>query len=334
MLIAAGILIFATSCKKEQSTNALENQSKPVEIKDGMLVFRDTLVFREYYSKLLKPNGLKDDILIKNFASYKTILDKAQEEFSNISNQSELDLFLTKNSDKVLFDSKDNSIFSKYGNSILMSFINAEGRFMIGNQLQVLSKNNYITINNPTNAKINQALSTNISDSKQGISVHNKIISSKNSNSSINATAIANGVINEVTYYNEDGKRRLFVQLINEFDPGYGKNHLYLGIFQQKKGTFGGWSNNQTDLYFDSLSYLAGITRGIPYLPNFQVDSGPSNQSYYWQNVTGPVYYELGLFDTNNDLYLTSHYEELNGISLKGHFFSGGVPNTPLYNYN
>ena len=73
MLIAISILIFAASCKKEENSKTHENQSNPVEIKNGMLVFRDTLVFREYYSKLLKPNGLNNDVLIKNFASYKTI---------------------------------------------------------------------------------------------------------------------------------------------------------------------------------------------------------------------------------------------------------------------
>lgn len=321
-------LVSMTSCKKDQSLVKNENIKDPVSLKNGMLVFRDTLVFREYYSKSLIPNGLKNDKLAENFVSYKEIFDKAQEEFSNVSNQSQLELFLAKNSDNIIFNNKDMSLQSKYCNPIFMKFINSEGRFMIGNQLQIMTKSKYIIIDNPTEDKINIALSNNSSGVHQDISIRSKIQASNNKSVQQSVTGVVpTGMINEVTYYNEDGKRRLFVQTWNEYNPAYGKYHLYVSMFQQKKGTFGGWSNNQTDHYFNGLIATGVAYYGIPVIDATQYASPVL--SYSWQNVTGPVSYELPIAIGSTEP--KGRYEYLRTLDLTGHFFSGGVPNTPTY---
>lgn len=330
--VAFVALVYMTSCKKDQSLVQNENTKDPVSLKNGMLVFRDTLAFHDYYSKLLRANGINSNALVQNFVSYKAIFDKAQEEFSNISTQTDLDSFLKKNSNNIIYNRRDSSLLPKYSTSTLMSFINSNGQFMIGNQLQLITSRDYITIDNPTSSKIESVLTNLKSNVDKGIVVRSKIMSTNAGQSVMSVqNPVPIGLLNEATFYNEDGKRRLFVQTWNEYIPSYNKVHLVVAMFQQKKGTFGGWSNNETDLYFNNLTAFGTFFLGPPYLPTMPYGI-PSPLAYTWQNTTGPVYYELPLVEYNGG---TVHplYNNLFNINIQGHFFSGGVPNTVTYSF-
>lgn len=336
-MLSISMFLTLLGCKKEvqKANENFEQNIEEISVKNGLLIFRDSNVFRKYYAQILSKGGTKNDAWAPNFVSYRTIYNKAQENFSKIENQEELNMFLFKNSKNILFNDKDKSLSPIYTNPALMSFINADGRFMIGNQLQILTSDAYITVDNPTPDRVNRALLMKKSDTKTGISIHKKLMSTSNQNlGKLLLNSTVNGMIHEVTYYNEDGKRRLFVQIFDEYDPTQGKNHMYLGLFQQKKGTFGGWSNNQTDIYFDNLTFEATLQMPPPVLPNFTAFSGPTPLSYNWQNVTGPVYYGLGFYSTNTGQFYTYYYSSCFLINFRGRFFSGGVPNAPVLQYN
>lgn len=334
MLVMVSLIIIITSCKKNQNqpqeVDASLN-SKPISLRNGMLVFRDSTVFRTYYSASIQGKIHSDNELLENFISYKSIYDKAQDDFSKVSSQQGLELFLKSNFKNIVFNITDKSISSKFTNPTLMRFVNAEGKFMIGNALQIVTSSDYISVVNPTPEKISLALSNQNSLVDKDVVKHSRLMSISGSSARSVEVPLPNGMLNEVTYYNEDGKRRLFVQVWNDYDPGYNQNHLFVSLFQQKKGTFGGWSNNQTDLYFNDLILTGLAYRGIPY--NNQAGGFNNVSQPYavtWPNTTGPVFYEIPLMVGGPTPFFT-HYDTLRILDLKGHFFSGGVPNTPNY---
>lgn len=159
-------------------------------------------------------------------------------------------------------------------------------------------------------------------DSINGVFVTN-ISKVTNGRASTEAEVNTRAIKSEL-YYNEDGKRRLFVDLWIEGIPPSESNgasfKYYFSSRQELKRTFGGWRTNDTDYYFSNLNYTYDafqppLNDNVRYnfnLPNYSVG-----------NATGPIIIDLG--------YKVGYGSSISGT---GRFYSGGVPNAPLFTVN
>lgn len=315
-------LASLTACKKNENVDSSDVRLvDELSVKNGMLVFRDTTVFRRYFEKLLKNEKLI--LPTMNFVSYQTAFENMQKEFSDVASEAELKSFLLKFQEKVVFNS-DSSISPIFINPLVHSIINTEGQFMIGNKLQLFTKSAYIEIEDPNPSKINNAISNRSTSSKVQVGIPTV--------KAIQAT----GRINQTIHYNNDNNRRLFIQTFNEAVPGSSteEKRLYIKLYQERKGTFGSWSGNTTDIYINNLVYNGNVETGFPFTTFVSYVSYPNNtyayQSASWSNVS-TIYYDLALYNGFSTPFY--YFRNLHSITLSGSFVSGGVPSAPTTSF-
>lgn len=331
--MAIAVVSF-TACKKNEVTLDSDTSSKSVidiKVENGMLVFRDTAIFKQYFNRLLANENL--NLNVADFTSYLTLYENIQEEYSSVTNATQLNSFLLKFRDKIIFN-PDSSISPVYINPLIHSFINVDGKFMIGNQLQLYTKDAYIQIDNPDQSKLISALSkTNNDKTSNGIKVFGYVGKKEDQSIPTVSAAQVTGRINETIHYNNDHNRRLFIQTYNEIVSGSsGEKQLYIRLYQEKKGVFGSWSLNNTDIYLNDLSYNVSVDIGSPIPSRYSLVSYPGGNMYNYQNFAwgnvSTVYYDLVLYQSpySNPIY---RYQNLYSINLSGSFTSGGVPSAP-----
>ncbi|MBC7416853.1 MAG: hypothetical protein H7325_01690 [Pedobacter sp.] len=137
-------------------------------------------------------------------------------------------------------------------------------------------------------------------------------------------------------YYNQDRKRRLFVDLWKEQTPFVDNEnwtppplgsrfHFYVSSRQELKKTFGGWRTNETNYGFNNLSYDYGYynSNPIPLQPNNDTFKFRLS-SYNVNGVYGPIIIDMGTIETLNFAF----------FSGSGNINSGGVPSTPAFSIN
>lgn len=332
--VGLNVVVAFTACQKSELNEVRINNSTPdVRVKDGMLVFKDSTVFMQYFNKLTKNQEL--GLPNTNFTSYQEVYEDIQEKYASLSDESQIEDFLKKFGSKIKFNS-DSSISPFFVNPLVHTLINIEGKFMIGNKLQLFTADKYIEIQNPDNSKIQQALSNRYDGNKIGdIKVYSYGAQDDSSLPTVKSV-IPDGRINETIHYNNAHDRRLFIQTFNDPIPGgWGSNHLYLRLYQEKKGTFGGWNGNSTDIYMSNLLYNLTVTMPAPISPSLAAYSYPGSALAYqngtWLNAS-VVYYNLSFYLGSGYVNYVD-YNFLEAVNFSGHFFSGGVPNAPTTTY-
>jgi hypothetical protein len=212
-------------------------------------------------------------------------------------------------------------------------FTNLNGEVKIGDITTVYTKDQRMISysgKHKSELEVNKISRTDLTN---GIFVSN--ISTKTSISGVNQASTeaetTTSTVKSELYYNEDGKRRLFVDLWKESTPltegswsppqtPPSRVHYYFTSRQELKRTFGGWRTNETDYYFSNLNYNHSYYQ-IPVIN--PVTYNYNLPSYSVSNATGPIIIDLG---TKEGVPL--------GISGSGRFFTGGVPNAPSFNVN
>jgi hypothetical protein len=326
-------IFFFTACKKENiSIDSITESSfdKSVIIENGYLRFRDQKTFDSLINILLKANGTHS-LVTKNsegFKSYKELYSEIEKEFANLNDDLSFKKFQTKYSDLVEIKA-DSSINYKFGTPLSALFTNINGEVKIGDMMIVYTKNDKIISyvgQKKSEFELENIKKTDSSKNiyVQDLSIKNRILAGTPVNGPTSTS-----VISSQLYYNEDGKRRLFVDLWVDSTPRTDSEtntnktpiiRYYFTSRQELKRTFGGWRTNETDYYFSNLNY------------NYSIASPPlltENLNFYLPyysvgGATGPIIIDLG----SKVGYLMS------ALKGAGRFYSGGVPNAPLFTIN
>lgn len=325
--------ISITSCKKDTHVENPNDKlpTNAVSIENGYLKFRDQKAFDSLLNVLAKPenfNSKPKELL--NFKSYKEIFLEVEKEYANVNTSKAFDDFKNKYSEVVEIK-PDSSLTYKFGTPLSALFTNERGEVKIGNVTTIYTKDQRMVSyagKHKNDSEINSIYKT---DAGLGIFVAN--ISVKKDLAATEATfgPVVTSAIKSELYYNEDGKRRLFVDLwkdsaprtdVEVWDPASLEYRVryYFSSRQELKKTFGGWRSNETDYYFSNLNYNYNFT--IYPNPN-PTTFNYSLVNYSVGNATGPIIIEVGTKEGKPG-----------GISGTGRFFTGGVPNAPSFNVN
>jgi hypothetical protein len=322
-------VISIVSCKKDANVGNSDEKilTDAVTIENSYLKFRDQKAFDSIVNVLLKPENLNSKP--KEFASFKSYSDiylEIAKEYEKVSNANAFNEFKNRYSDIVEIKS-DSSLAYKSRTPLAALFTNLKGEVKIGDITTVYTKDQRMVSYSGKHKSELEVNSISRTDLTKGIFVSN--ISTKTStlgsNQASTEAEVVTTAIKSQLYYNEDGKRRLFVDLWLESMPAPSTHdasfRYYFTSRQELKRTFGGWRTNETDYYFSNLNYnFSGFTfpmgpQGVSY--NFNLPS------YSVGNATGPIIIDLGVKTGLG-----------NGISGTGRFFTGGVPNAPSFYVN
>ncbi|MGO4878637.1 hypothetical protein ACEN2P_18680 [Pedobacter psychrotolerans] len=332
LILLSFSMISLFSCKKDANREdvAKKTSSNAVTVENGYLKFRDQKTFDSLINILLKANGTHP-LVIKNsegFKSYKEFYLEVEKEFSNLNDDLSFKKFQTKYSGLVEIKA-DSSISYKFGTPLSALFTNINGEVKIGDMMIVYNKKGKIISyvgQKKSELELENIKKTDSSKNiyVQNLSIKNRILAGTPVNGSTSTS-----VISSQLYYNEDGKRRLFVDLWADSTPrtdSETNNNItpiiryYFTSRQELKRTFGGWRTNETDYYFSNLNYNYSIAN-----PPMLTENINFNLPYYSVgSATGPIIVDLG----SKVGYLMS---TLKGA---GRFYSGGVPNAPLFSIN
>ncbi|WP_025144113.1 hypothetical protein [Pedobacter jeongneungensis] len=320
-------VISIASCKKDGNIDNLNEKlvTNAVAIENGYLKFRDQKAFDSLLSVLVKPENIKSKPKeLANFKSYKDIFLEIEKEYENVNTSKAFDDFKNKYSEIVAIKS-DSSLTYKFGTPLSALFTNSKGEVKIGDFTTVYTKDNRIVSYKGKYKNESEVATISKTDKSQGIfvtSLSGGYITAK-SNQMAGVEGTTTRVVRSRLYYNEDGKRRLFVDIWVDETPNQGPNdwtprppisRYYCSSRQELKKTFGGWRTNETDYYFDNLNYAWQIRGGMGDYRYF-------NLAYHSvQGVYGPVIIDMATIS-----------EEIMLLSGSGHFTSGGVPNTPIF---
>ncbi|QNN41152.1 hypothetical protein [Pedobacter roseus] len=321
--------ISIASCKKDASVQKPNEKlfTNAVSIENDYLKFRDQKAFDSILNVLLKPENINSKPKeLANFKSYSDIYLEIAKEYDKVNNTQAFNEFRNKYSGIVEIKS-DSSLAYKSRTPISALFTNLKGEVKIGDITTVYTKDQRMVSYSGKHKSELEVNDISRTDMTKGIFVSN--ISTKASTSGSNQPSteaeVVTTAIKSQLYYNEDGKRRLFVDLWLESMPAPSTHdasfRYYFTSRQELKRTFGGWRTNETDYYFSNLNYnFSGFTfpmgpEGVTY--NFNLPS------YSVGNATGPIIIDLGVKTGLG-----------NGISGTGRFFTGGVPNAPSFNVN
>ncbi|MBB6238423.1 hypothetical protein HDC90_003056 [Pedobacter sp. AK013] len=331
ILLVLGV-VSITSCKKEPNIGNPEekNLSNAVIIENGYLKFRDQKAFDSLLSVLIKPGNLNSiPKELQNFKSYKDVFLEIEKEYEAVNSSKSFNDFKDKYIDLVAIKS-DSSLTYKFGTPLSALFTNRYGEVKIGDFTTVYTKDQRMVSYKGNHKNEQQVNNIKTTDAKQGVFVSdilNKISVATTENTYGPTTTTA---IKSELYYNEDGKRRLFVDLWKENTPRTDGSwtppelpsivHYYFTSRQELKKTFGGWRTNETDYYFSNLNYTYSFKSFVSPTPTSYNFNLPS---YSVGNATGPIIIDIG---TQEGVAL--------GIFGTGRFFSGGVPNAPSFNVN
>ena len=327
ILLLLGV-ISITSCKKESNIgNPGEKKiSNAVVIENGYLKFRDQKAFDSLLSVLVKPENLNSRPKeLQNFKSYKDVFLEIAKEYEKVNSTQAFNEFRNKYSDIVEIKS-DSSLAYKSRTPLSAMFTNLNGEVKIGDITTVYTKDQRMVSYSGKHKSELEISNISRTDLPKGIFVSNistRTSISGNNQASTEAETTTSAIKSEL-YYNEDGKRRLFVDLWLESTPVSESNsanfRYYFSSRQELKRTFGGWRTNETDYYFSNLNYNYGYNDPPvlnPPIINFSL------VSYSVGNATGPIIIDLGV---------TRGFAQV--ISGTGRFYSGGVPNAPSFNVN
>ncbi|MGN8057985.1 hypothetical protein ACTJKN_17010 [Pedobacter sp. 22163] len=326
ILLLLGV-VSINSCKKDSNIENPHEKllTNAVSIENGYLKFRDQKAFDSLINILVKPENLNSNPReLQNFKSYRDVYLEISKEYENVNTSKSFDDFKNKYSDLVEIKS-DSSLTYKFGTPLSALFTNVNGEVKIGDITTVYTKDQRrisYSGKHKNESQLNSIIST---DATKGIFVSN--ISTKTSipGSKLASTeaVTTTRAIRSQLYYNEDGKRRLFVDIWvdetstqgpDDWTPRPPISRYYCTSRQELKKTFGGWRTNETDYYFSNLNYTWTITGGMGDYRYFNL------ASYSVQGVYGPVIIDMATIS-----------EKIIGFGGSGHFTSGGVPNTPLF---
>jgi len=297
-----------------------------VSIENGYLKFRDQKAFDSLLNVLLKPESINSKPKeLLNFKSYRDVYLEIAKEYEKVNSIQAFNEF--KNKYNEIIDIKsDSSLAYKFRTPLSALFTNLNGEVKIGDITTVYTKDQRMISYSGKHKSDVEVNSISRTDSTKGIFVSNistKTSPSGNRQASTEAETTTSAVKSEL-YYNEDGKRRLFVDLWVESTPVSESNgssfRYYFSSRQELKRTFGGWRTNETDYYFNNLNY--NFFGFFPPLANPE-QYNYNLPSYSIENATGPIIIDLGV-----------KRGTANGISGTGRFFTGGVPNAPSFNVN
>ena len=305
LLSVATLAINLASCKKDSLQSSQQVQSeknlKDITFQNGMLIFKDSLTFELATKALLAGTDKSGELWEKQFEgfqSYRSLFAHMQNELSEIKSLEGYNSFKKAYTNSAIFND-DFSISPKYGSPRLSMVSNKDGKFMIGSQLNIITSDRWISLENPTQQRINTALGLDKSNVKDNIyvSIFGGVLKSNNSqkNNKYSALNLTTGMNYQNVFYNDSNDRRLYVQIFTEaFPGGWGTNSvkMYIKLFQEAKGFFGGWSFNNTDYTQVNLEYNMTLANHPPMLNSFAQTSGPGGY-YQWTDVKGPVFYDV-----------------------------------------
>ncbi|MBE5322200.1 hypothetical protein IM793_23810 [Pedobacter sp. MR2016-19] len=320
--------ISIASCKKDTSVESLNEKllTNAVIVENGYLKFRDQKAFDSLVNILVKPENFKAKPKeLANFKSYSDVYLEITKEYENVNTSESFDNFKNKYSNIIEIKS-DSSLTHKFGTPLSALFTNVNGEVKIGDVTTVYTKDQKMVSYTGSHKKESEL--TNLkTDPSKGIIVSNISRRVAVTESEIVLGATTSSTIKSALYYNEDGKRRLFVDLWVDRTPrSYSDgtpsaliplSRYYCTSRQELKKTFGGWRTNETDYYFSNLNYLCTVRR-IPVID--PITYTYNLPSYGIQGVYGPVI--IDMISTTDDVI---------GFGGSGHFSSGGVPNTPIF---
>ncbi|MGN7989234.1 hypothetical protein ACTJKC_17935 [Pedobacter sp. 22226] len=319
--------ISIASCKKDGNiVNPNEKLvTNAVSIENGYLKFRDQKAFDSILNVLIKPENFNSKPKeLQNFKSYHDAYIEIAKEYENINTSKSFDDFKSKYSNMVEIQ-PDSSLNYKFGTPLSALFTNSKGEVKIGDFTTVYTKDNRIVSYKGQHKNEFEVATFSKTDQSQGIFVNNlsKRNTSAKSNQIANVEATTTRAVRSRLYYNDDGKRRLFVDIWVDETPNQGPDdwtprppisRYYCTSRQELKKTFGGWRTNETDYYFNNLVYAWTIRGGLGDYRYFNL------ANYSVQGVYGPIIIDMATIS-----------EEIIGFSGSGHFTSGGVPNTPVF---
>lgn len=326
-------IISITSCKKDANIGNQDEKklTNAVSIENGYLKFRDQKAFDSLLSVLVKPENFSSKPKeLANFKSYKDIFLEIEKNYTNVNDSQSFSEFRNKYSELVEIKS-DSSLNYKFGTPLSALFINVRGEVKVGDFTTVYTKDHRMVSYSGKYKNEQEVNNIKSTDAKQGIFVSEILKNTSAAKTENTYGPTTTTAIKSELYYNEDSKRRLFVDLWKEVTPRTDGSwspsqpqisiiHYYFTSRQELKKTFGGWRTNETDYYFSNLNYSYSY-----YMPPVQnpVATNFNLVSYSVPNATGPIIIDLG---TKEAWHL--------GISGTGRFFTGGVPNAPSFNVN
>jgi hypothetical protein len=344
LIALANLVITSTflfSCKKEalKSSSPAPVSTNEVSVKNGMLVFKDSTTFEKVTDSLMKMGNVQLDAWeskLSGFESYRKIFEDLDSEFGKIGDSGSLNSFLSKNKNLIVFN-PDTSLSYALGSPRLAIVSNKDGRFMVGSQLHIVTKDKWIVVKNPTQENINSALSTRLQDNSKGIYVNPlKSVASLGSASGLKVEAfdpsapyLSPGMVYEQIWYNTNHDRRLYVQYFIEAYPNSGggtSQKFYVGLKEQSfGGLFGTWSDDKTNYVQNYIEYNMIVEEGGGSIPDLTLQA--SGGYYSWSNVTGYVYY---------DVIVDPNVKNFHSVYMKGYYTSGGLGYyaTAIYQYN
>lgn len=325
-------VLSISSCKKDVNIGNSNEKflTDAVSIENDYLKFRDQKAFDSILNILVKPENYNSKPKeLANFKSYKEIFLEIEKAYENVNNNVSFINFKNQYNDMVTIKS-DSSLTYKFGTPLSALFTNAKGEIKIGDFITVYTKDHRMVSYSGKYKNEQQVNNIKSTDAKQGVFVsdiltNTSVATTENTYGPTTTTAIKSEL-----FYNEDGKRRLFVDLWKENTPRTdgswtpptlpSRVHYYFTSRQELKKTFGGWRTNETDYYFSNLNYNYSFYQ-IPIIN--PVTNNFTLTSYSVGNATGPIIIDVGTVEA---VHL--------GISGTGRFFTGGVPNAPSFNVN
>ncbi|RBQ10427.1 hypothetical protein DRW42_05230 [Pedobacter miscanthi] len=319
-------VISISSCKKDASVGNQDEKllTNAVSIENGYLKFRDQKAFDSLLSVLVKPENFNSKPKeFQDFKSYRDVYLEIAKEYKKLNNVQAFNEFKNKYA-KIVDIKSDSSLTYKSRTPLSALFTNLKGEVKIGDITTVYTKDQRMISysgKHKSDLEVNQISRTDLTN---GIFVTNISTGKSISGNNQASTETTTSAIKSELYYNEDSKRRLFVDLWLESTPVSGSSsasfRYYFSSRQELKKTFGGWRTNETDYYFSNLNYNYGYNQPPILNPptiNFSL------VSYSVGNATGPIIIDLGV---------TKGFAQW--ISGTGRFFTGGVPNAPSFNVN
>ncbi|MFW0715753.1 hypothetical protein [Pedobacter sp. N23S346] len=316
-------IISIASCKKDANNIGNPNEkllTNAVSIENGYLKFRDQKAFDSLVNILIKPENLHvKPRELQKFKSYNDVYLEINKEYENVNTNNSFDDFKNKYSQIVEIKS-DSSLTYKFGTPLSALFTNSKGEVKIGDFTTVYTKDQRMVSYKGQHKNEFEVGTISKTDQSQGIFVKNLSESYTNakSNQTASVESTTTRAVKSALFYNEDGKRRLFVDVWVDETPTdwvtYPISRYYCTSRQELKKTFGGWRTNETDYYFNNLNYTWTLTTGGVGFQYFNL------ASYSVQGVYGPVLIDMGTIGDKIILFQGT-----------GHFTSGGVPNTPVF---
>lgn len=311
--------LFFTGCKKDLTNS---NQSPTdlvlgVHSVNGMLVFDSDSTFNRILQSSLKKSDLQLDMWesrFKDFKSYRRIFLQTKKELDLAESEADFNKVINKSVDLVDIGDLKEGIKSKYSSDLFSRFYNANGIFQIGNRLVIYGKTSVTTTKNLNSSMIKELLvnTSNIEseavDKKIFFSDKSRIIKT---NGTVNYSSIVYG--NIFSELKVDGKRRLYMDVYNDYNPSTYRSVIYLKLRQQMKKFFGNWADNETVFVIDDYNWSAFYSNSSV---EIMMDHYGSSSSY--SSPESYSFYE----------YFIPQYFGISRFNFNGLFHSRGVPNS------